>query len=252
VFTSHDLTTRFGRCQTLSAGPGAGKSFLVKQFEKQMDGCQFIESNVAQWTGFEDLATLCEQIRTTQLNKVFPIVFIDEVDTQILGEHIYGKLLAPVWDAVYFRHGIKRTLGPAIYFVAGSSEKWKEPNKLLKADGADKLKDLVSRFSMHPIQMPSLASCCGQEDAKYIVASLLKKRFPFIEKIEKGVLKFFDGHDLKHGPRSIAQVIELIGDLKDPKIVTVEDLKKINSDDLRVHSSSQRVPDDKKPIKILD
>src|SRR5205823_4832216 len=150
--------------------PGAGKSTLARRMAGVV-GCEVVSETAAQWTTAEDLFWLCERIRSIRMRKGFPLAFIDEVDTDVGGEKLYGKLLSPVWDGAYFIRGEERTLGPTVFILAGSTENWRTRKQLLKAasepkQGRDeKLPDLVSRLSTSPIDIPPLKE--RREDVLY-------------------------------------------------------------------------------------
>ena len=204
---------------------GSGKSSLAKILATAT-GCEFIESNAAQWTSFEDLFLICEQIRSVQISgKKLPFVFIDEVDSCINGQEIYGKLLAPVWDNFYTYKGFQRELGPTIYLLAGSSNYWKNNDKLRKnksqtieREDSDKTKlpDLISRFRLEPLQLPSLNYKSNKKflsqrpDAVYIAAYHIKHRFPNAKEISVELLRLLSSYKPVYEARSIVQAINRI------------------------------------------
>jgi hypothetical protein len=192
--------------------PGAGKSTLAEKLATAL-GCDAMFENAAQWNTTEDLGWMCERIRTAQMRRHKPLVFIDEVDTPLHGEHLYGKLLAPLWDGEYVVHGDKRALGPTIFLLAGSDEFWHSRDSLLgsigRSNGAmpSKLEDLVSRITVH-IDVPALPF--RREDVVYLTASYLLQRFPRIESAEEGLFRLFAQSTPKHGSRSIGSVIKML------------------------------------------
>jgi DNA replication protein DnaC len=92
--------------------PGSGKSKLAEALADAL-GCKYIPENVAQWKNLDDLSHMCERIRTEQIRSrpKPPLVFLDEVDSLVESQPVYGKLLAPLWDNLYSVHGEKRNLG---------------------------------------------------------------------------------------------------------------------------------------------
>jgi len=206
---------------------GSGKSLLAKNFAT-ITGCEFIESNAGQWTSFEDLFLICEQIRSIQIcGKKIPFVFIDEVDSCINGQPIYGKLIAPIWDSCYTYKGFQRELGPAIYVLTGSNYYWKNENRLIKIKNESKnntnkdydkpkLRDLVSRFRLNPFKIPSLINGKAKSrnhfvsirtDAIYIAANHIKSRFPNAKKISVSLLRLLSSYEPRYEARSIVQAI---------------------------------------------
>jgi len=160
----------------------------------------------------------------------------------VAGERIYGKLLSPVWDGKYSFKGQVIPIGPAVFLIAGSNGPWQDKSKLVKTETISekeqpKLRDLVSRFSALPIQVPNLKD--RQADAVYITVSFLRKRFPRAKEVEEGLLKYIVGAKLLHGPRSIGYVVGKIASLKDENTITCDDLR-ANPEELRLHLHSNR------------
>ncbi len=58
----------------------------------------------------------------------------------------------------------RRKLGPCVFLLAGSDEHWWTAETLTKAKD-DKLPDLVSRFTVKPVQIESLDGPAGHSDA---------------------------------------------------------------------------------------
>jgi DNA replication protein DnaC len=204
--------------------PGTGKSMLAKALAQAI-GREYLESNAAQWTSIDDLFSLCERVRSAQIrkDKTPPVVFIDEIDSQIDNQTIYGKLLAPLWDRSYTSHGFPRDLGPTIFILAGSNQYWKSSEALMNfnkhprtKNDSHKLDDLVSRFSTLPITIKPLTvygkgrSFNVRVDALYLAAFQFKKRFPNAKSVSKGLLELITTNRPLHDSRSIVQVIKTL------------------------------------------
>jgi len=232
--------------------PGSGKSTLAEGLAKAVE-CDAICTNAAQWTSIEDLFWVCEQIRSAHMRKKVLLAFIDEVDSKVQQEYIYGKLLAPVWDGAYFLRGEERRIGKAIFLLAGSTKPWRtfsglqeavfrRPESLISRivrkkedmEDAPKLLDLVSRLSVKPIDIPKLGSD-RKADIIYLVAYHFKRRFPGINAIEEGVFYLFLESELIHGPRSIVKAIESVGSLISSSTVKTEDLNMDRMVNLKLH-----------------
>lgn len=242
----------------LCGSPGSGKSALADALAKALK-FDVLKANAAQWTSVEDLFRLCEEIRTIRVKEGKAFVFIDEVDTAVGGEKLYGKLLAPLGDGAYSAFGYTRQLGPVVFLLAGSNAPWQTTRHLLaplpprKEKDNPKLGDLVSRFSSPPIQVPTLRD--RRLDALYLAAFRLHERHPEIAYVERGVLRLLCESEPKHGPRSIQTVVRMFRTLKDPSRVTSEDLKH-SDDSIELHLGKpfpgawQRWKRDKSPIRI--
>ena len=214
-------------------GPGSGKTTMATALADLVKHAEFLETNVAQWTGYDGLHSLCDTIRESRLRSRFPIAFIDEVDADLGGEKVYGRLLEPTGSGKYTVGGHERRLGPTIFIMAGSGDQWvsgaallatvdpkREPREGEEAPG--KLRDLVSRLSYAPLSIPALTK--RPADGVYLVADRLKARFPRVRWISRRVFEYLAPASLIHGPRSAVKVIEMFARLKDPKVVRLRDL----------------------------
>jgi hypothetical protein len=219
----------------LCGDPGAGKTTLAQRLG-EVTGCEVIIENAAQWASAEDLFTACERIRTARMRGRIPLAFIDEVDSKIHGQHVYGKLLSPIWDGAYFVQGQERTLGhPTVFLLAGSTHDWSERKVLLekaRTDKAgDKLPDLVSRLSAVPINISPLAD--RKADIVYMTAAHIVRKFPRVPAAQRGIFRLFTESTLRHGARSIAAVVDLFRQPHDQRWLATSDLAR--EDDLALH-----------------
>jgi len=118
----------------ISAPPGSGKSFLVKQLLASKDskgpGVPCLELNVANIAKRSDLGPAWTFIRTMEDNRITPCVFFDEVDATVEGEYLLKDLIMPMYDGAVIHDGAKLRLGPAVFIFAGS--------KLFEASPAEK------------------------------------------------------------------------------------------------------------------
>lgn len=222
----------------ICGGPGAGKSTVARALAAAA-GCKIREANVAQWSSIEDLHLVCEHIRSLRVVGSFPLVFIDEVDSQIASQPIYGWLLAPIWDGTYSARGEMRHLGPTAFLLAGSSGDWERRELLLATQGTRpgerKLKDLVSRLSVPPVDLSPLER--RKADAVYLAITILRAAFPSAREVQLGVLRLLAESKRRHGPRSIVQVIQMIGPLASENRISVKDVR-ARARQLEVHFES--------------
>jgi ATPase family associated with various cellular activities (AAA) len=107
----------------ISAPPGSGKSFLVKQLlggGSGEVGVPYLELNVANLSKRSSLGAAWTFVRTMESNHIRPCVFFDEIDAKVDGEYVLQDVLMPMYDAAVIFEGAKLALGPAIFIFAGS------------------------------------------------------------------------------------------------------------------------------------
>jgi hypothetical protein len=217
----------------LCGDPGSGKSTLAEALGR-FSGCEFISANASQWTSADDLFELCEKIRNAKMLDKVPLAFIDEVDSD---EDLYAKLLAPVWDGTYSKHGQVRTLGtPTVFLLAGSNDAWKSGEQLFAAaeEGATpKLRDLVSRLTAPPLDILPLQD--RPADIAYLVANHIMKRFPRVSGAEKGIFDLFTGYNCRHGARSMSMVIDMFGPLHQDRHLRTGDFRAWSNKELTMN-----------------
>jgi hypothetical protein len=132
--------------------PGAGKSFVVRQIEREVRrevATEFIECNLSQMDSEHDLVNIYHHVRDTGLQGRLPIVFFDEFDAQKNGQPYYWlkQFLAPMQDGKFYENGVTHYLGRAIFvFAGGINKSWEHFRRQAERDREAKGLDFLSRI----------------------------------------------------------------------------------------------------------
>jgi len=105
----------------LIAPPGSGKSFLVKQFTEaipEKKSIRFEEYQVGTFYSIDNLYEILRRIQSYNLEEKVPIVFFDEIGSEVDLLNIFPYLLAPMFDGKFYLGGNYSYLGKAILVFA--------------------------------------------------------------------------------------------------------------------------------------
>ncbi len=108
----------------LAAPPGSGKSFLIKQIIEDMDSdlkVSFEEIYISSLENVTELYSIFQRVQSVNLEGKIPVVFFDEIDSEIGATAVYAKFLAPMWDGTFYIGKEKFYLGRSVFFFAGST-----------------------------------------------------------------------------------------------------------------------------------
>ncbi|MGD9671054.1 MAG: ATP-binding protein [Hyphomicrobiaceae bacterium] len=211
----------------LAAPPGSGKSFLIKQLIESLETTNselevsFEEIYVASLEGISDLYNIFQRVQSLNLGGKLPVVFFDEIDTEVNGQALYPKFLAPMWDGTFYIGKDKHYLGRSIFFFAGSTlsqeedskhilDNWNDPTPMSyeqyysewetrfqkwceASNGKDpktiKLLDFMDRIDaiirIPPLHKALLSEELLQMEYEDIVFMLIRKHFPKANNIGK-------------------------------------------------------------------
>ena len=173
----------------LLADPGAGKSFFVKQFcgelNRRLDGhVAFLERNLSAYSGMNQAFTdIIMDAVSALLSNRHVLLFIDEVDTQLDGEYMFQRLIAPMnGDPFFFLQKqlsfVEKNL---VVFFALS----RKPDEI---SSAQKWPDFLSRIpNNHKISLPNFS--CPIERIYRAVATLPRGKFP-VTKVQAAALLY--------------------------------------------------------------
>jgi predicted AAA+ superfamily ATPase len=208
------------------AAPGAGKSHFIKQLAGAMkeNRVQAVTLNMATIQSPDDMAQPIDELRNLKVNDRFPLLFLDEFDSD---PSRYPALLPLLWDGELQIGHRDLKLGKAVIVLAGSNPDLpkamdQSAQMRLEVDPSEssiakgKLIDLLSRISGGIISIPDLDLRTEHRDRRVdkvcVAVALLKSRFGNeLEAIPRSLLRFIAETKFRYGVRSIAHLIDLIG-----------------------------------------
>ena len=207
------------------AAPGAGKSHFIRQLANGMSGqrVQAVTFNMATMQSPDDMAQPIDELRNLKVNDRFPLLFLDEFDSD---PSRYPALLPLLWDGELQISHRDLKLGKAVIVLAGSNPDLpkamdQSAQMHLESDNADgsmpgKLIDLLSRINGGVVNIPDLDLRSKNRDRRVdkvcVAVALTKGRFGNeIIQMPRSLLRFIATTSFRYGVRSIAHLIDLIG-----------------------------------------
>jgi hypothetical protein len=254
----------------LAAPPGSGKSFLIKEIVndinskiKEKDKDKKLNFHEIYVPSMSDRGNVTQHLHTLCVikeNKLTPVIFFDEVDAEINGQHIYPNLLAPMWDGTFAYEDKEHKLGKAILFFAGSSLSVEERSSKIIEDAqlllddkplsyniyykrwVDEFKEYVNEYDKRAIKLPDFVDridliirippvtkvLLGDDalpEVMDVAAGLIKKTFNTVERIERRALIGIAHLLIKANTRRTAEKVVFGASLKDPKKFDFSDMR---------------------------
>jgi hypothetical protein len=207
------------------AAPGAGKSHFIEQLAVKMkaDRVQAVTFSMATMHSTDDMAQPVDELRNLKVNDRFPLLFLDEFDSD---PSRYAALLPLLWEgALHIGHRDLK-LGKAVIVLAGSNPDLPKamdqsakmglsPEAQDEFVPAGKLIDLLSRINGGVINIPEFDLRTGERDRRVdkvcVTVSLLRRRFTDqLMVIPRSLLRFIAHTTFRYSVRSIAHLIEVI------------------------------------------
>lgn len=207
------------------AAPGAGKSHFIKQLAATMkdERVQAVTFNMATMQSADDMAQPIDELRNLKVNDRFPLLFLDEFDSD---PSRYAALLPLLWDGELQIGHRDLKLGKAVIVLAGSNpdlpEAMDQSAKMRleteMGEGAiapGKLVDLLSRINGGVINIPDLDLRSEHRDRRVdkvcVAVALIKARFGNdLTEMPRSLLRFIAQTSFRYGVRSIAHLIDII------------------------------------------
>jgi len=207
------------------AMPGAGKSHFIKKLAEAMskERVRAVTFNMATMHAAEDMSQPIDELRNVKVNDEFPLLFLDEFDSN---SERYPMLLPLLWDGELHVGHRKLRLGKAVIVLAGSNPELPktmsesatmglETNGGHEAAVKGKLLDLLSRINGGVIEIPDLDLQTERRDRRVdkvcITVGLLRSRYsPELRLIPRALLRFIAHTTFRYNVRSIAHLVDLI------------------------------------------
>jgi hypothetical protein len=221
----HDASRKRPLNVLMLAAPGAGKSHFIRQLAGAMkaDRVQAVTFDMATMQSPDDMAQPVDELRNLKVNDRFPLLFLDEFDSD---PSRYAGLLPLLWEgALHVGHRDLR-LGKAVIVLAGSNPGLpkamdQSAQMRLSSDGSTefvpegKLVDLLSRINGGVINIPDFDLHTQNRDRRIdkvcVTIALLTARFgPSLAAVPRSLLRFIAHTTFRYGVRSLAHLIEII------------------------------------------
>jgi hypothetical protein len=239
------------------ASPGAGKSHFINMLCLAMkkERVHAVTFNMATMRSADDMAQPVDELRNLKINDKFPLLFLDEFDSN---PTYYPALLPLLWDGELHIGHRDLKLGKAVIVLAGSNpdlpkEMEKSASMSIVIDhssdnsSTNKLVDLLSRINGGIINIPDLDLRTENRDRRVdkicITISLLKRRFgDELNIVPRPLLGFIALTNFRYGVRSIAHLIDLIdsNSFKNKQIL-LNDLRLPLSSEIELKESSLKL-----------
>lgn len=192
--------------------PGSGKTFLVECLAKTL-GIDYRTFNITQMTTRNDVADCFHSISAAQSeNANAPlIVFIDEINAKVNGQHVYDAFLGPLEDGTYVHSGKTFRLSPCLWIFAGTEQPTRAAGG---AHPSDKAEDFESRLTLPVLRLIDRGTLTEDEFARfqaveriYIGVATIRAIYPDVKKISERVLEAFQAIPDDTGPRGIKRFV---------------------------------------------
>jgi hypothetical protein len=221
----HDSTRKRPFNALMLAAPGAGKSHFIKQLASAMrdERVQAVTFNMANMQSADDMAQPVDELRNLKVNDKFPLLFLDEFDSDPAR---YAALLPLLWDGELQIGHRDLKLGKSVIVLAGSNPDLpkamdRSAEMRLDTDKAEgiipsgKLIDLLSRINGGVINIPDLDLRSEHRDRRVdkvcVAVALIKVRFGAdLLEVPRALLRFIAHTKFRYGVRSIAHLIDVI------------------------------------------
>jgi len=205
----------------LQADPGTGKTFLAKRLAEVFK-FRLVKWDITQMVQRSDLLNLFDSVATEQANhpKRPVLVFVDEINSVLAGNNVYGAFLAPLEEGAYVRQGNSFNLRPCVWIFAGTG--------LDSSSEGEKGVDFKSRMTMiaefdfaslKRIRHDATLIDDARREQVYLGAFLIHQLYPDVTRVSRDILSVFYNLDPAEAPaRIIRNLIMKVRDVQYGKI----------------------------------
>ena len=198
--------------------PGSGKSFLVHRLARSLS-MRCLSFNITQMHTRNDLIECFDAIVTSQAQEPNQavLVFVDEINAKLDGQHVYDAFLAPLEEGIYVRAGKTFHIGPCLWIFAGTEEPVPR-SKAVPHDRSDKGSDFESRLTLPPFELGLTLRGEGEGARKheelsqmekvYTGVSAIRTIFQDVRLVSMKVLEVFKLLPLEVKPREISRFVK--------------------------------------------
>jgi len=230
----------------LEASSGSGKTTLALNLATAFD-FSFVEADISAMVRREELLYLFDSVANTQAVSQNPVlVFVDEVNARLEGDHVYSSFLMPIESGFYNRHGSRISLKPCVWIFAGTDISSPPPqhDNVPQEPRDPKLEDFLQRMSMRiNLDYNHLRQELGnnshakarlqwqaQLEQVYFGAFMIKYFWPDVEYVSDVVLQQFADEPVDGAP--FRQIRKLASEFQNVRhgIVTEANALHIDSD----------------------
>lgn len=222
----------------LIADPGSGKTALARRLAETFN-FSFDSCDLTQMASRNDLIEFFDKISTRQATDSHDnLVFVDEVNARVGGEHLFSAFLAPIEDGIYFRGLRKVSLRPAIWVFAMPPSKAAIADQPGHIEGAgNKFIDFRSRIALEvnldyrslqknetgrrtlngvdTAKRDSSLKLLAQREQVYIAATKIRAYRQDILSVSPDLLWLFYGLDPETNPaRTITRCVSLLSNVR--------------------------------------
>lgn len=206
----------------ITAPPGSGKTRLIGGLAAA-NNMRLVEFNITQMTSRDDLLSCFDKIVTTQAEHRTRrvLVFVDEINAGLEGNHVYDAFLAPLEEGSYVRADKKFRIGPCAWIFAGTETPSTSVAGELRKQ--EKASDFESRLTVGHLDLTPTEDTSAEDKAiaverVYLGVAILKGEFPDVREVSTKVLELFAKLPRRFAVRELRNLVRAFVDVQYGKV----------------------------------